>query len=520
MALATTSRYVRRPADKPEKMLYRGDANKPQPDQLWFLQVSQAPAPWQISSVDGVTGSKLASSPRDPAELHNPDSEKHYFMVNAQGKNHVPRTAPTAPLAPHWGSGSTPRTQRAAAKAAPPQLPPATEADASVLAPSSAADLPAPGAGEATLPASTSLLPSDYDAEANLQRLFPGRQKGGAAVDRPSSGGCTPRGGPSSSPGRKGGVPKGSPRHAAGGPLGPGRFERWGRGRVDHRRRAAPLADGVDDRGRLPMASPSPSPPLDGVDAPGFDLATAAAAMGVVPALAPPAAQGGVATAPGETARAFQSAAVRLAVTVAEQLASTERAAQGGPSLRSAMTCLQLLGEIAPLLGPLQAVMERLTQALRLCVLSDRHFSRAVPPGGTVSRTQPLAYFEIVERLEARLEEASVERDDLRSDVQLGEAREARLEAQLAAAQAELRAQGEAMEALRLERTKHDAAIALHKHEVSVAEQKHEVLQAEAVAHHREHTQMLQALEEKVDFLTTENEQLRNAIESRKKEGL
>jgi len=513
VALGKTSRYVRRPADKPEKMLHRGEANKPQPDQLWFLQVSQAP--WQISSVDGVTSSRLMPSPRDPAELHNPDSEKHYFMVNAQGKNHVPRTAPTAPLEPHWGGGSTPRTQRAAAKAAGMPLQPVADTDAS-----SVVDLPAPGDGEASLPASTSLLPSDYDAEANLSRIFPGRQKGGAAVDRPPSGGCTPRSGPSSAPGRKGGVPKGSPRHVVGGPLGPGRFERWGGGRVDHRRRAAPLADGVDDRGRLPMSSPSPTPPSDGVDAAGFDLATAAAAMGVVPALAPPAAQGGVAAAAGETPRAFQSAAVRLAVTVAEQLASAERAAQGRPSLRSCMTCLQLLDEIAPLLGPLQAVMERLTHALRLCVLSDRHYSRAVPPGGTVSRTQPLAYFELVGRLETRLEEASVERDDLRADVQIGESREARLEAQLAAAQAELRAQGEAMEALRLERTKHDAAIALHKHEVSVAEQKHEVLQAEAVAHHREHTQMLQALEEKVESLSTENEQLRAAMESRiQKEG-
>ena len=59
---------------------------------------------------------------------------------------------------------------------------------------------------------------------------------------------------------------------------------------------------------------------------------------------------------------------------------------------------------------------------------------------------------------------------------------------------------------------RHEAALELHRYEVQQAEHKHKVLQQEAIEQHREHTQLLQALEEKVENLTTANESLQEAL--------
>ena len=88
----------------------------------------------------------------------------------------------------------------------------------------------------------------------------------------------------------------------------------------------------------------------------------------------------------------------------------------------------------------------------------------------------------------------------------------AELQRELQEAQAAVRAQREEMEQERRSRGKHERDISLHRDEASATQHAMEVLQSEAVAQHREHTQMIVALENKVDLLSKENEHLRNAI--------
>ena len=79
-------------------------------------------------------------------------------------------------------------------------------------------------------------------------------------------------------------------------------------------------------------------------------------------------------------------------------------------------------------------------------------------------------------------------------------------------AQAALRTQREEMAREKQSRGNHDRDISLHRDEASATQHAMEVLQGEAVAQHREHTQMIVALESKVELLSKENEHLRNAI--------
>ena len=291
------SRAVRRPAGPPQKMVHRGGSNaQPQPNQLWFLEVSQPLQPWPGTPAEAQARANALEARAPP----NPDAEKHYFLVNAMGKHHVPRAAPSAPIEDKWGR----RSPRA----------PVPEEQAQLV--------PAPS--EETAPGAEDAVPS----------------AAGPARKSPSPTGSFHRD-PSSLP------VTGTPRSRKldptdpVGPLGPGRFERWKGGASPRSVRA--------DRGRLPMPTvPAPAmvpPPANGRT----ELATAAAAAGVVPAIAPPSVLEGT---------SYQSAAVRLAVTVAEQLETAERAAAGAPSAGSVATCLRILTEMAPLLGPLEAVTE------------------------------------------------------------------------------------------------------------------------------------------------------------------
>ena len=363
-------------------------------------------------------------------------------------------------------------------------------------------------------PVGASLASSDYDAEANLQRLFPARRPS-PEPPAPPARSSPPRARRAERPDPSGLGHVGTPRtrkldtgagasgagannvEGAGGPLGPGRFERWGRGR-------STLSSA--ERGRLPIAPPPAAEPPADDDSSVRLLATAAAAAGVVPALAPPAAQagaGGLST--------FQSSSVRLAVTVAEQLDSAERAAAGAPSARSVAVCLHLLGEMAPLLGPLEEVTVRLTQALRCCLLSDRHYSLD-GDGRSALDAAPLTYFELVSRLEEGLGHAQRSGEAARVEGQQREASVVELQKQLQEVQTALHTQRDQMEREKQHRGHHDRDISLHRAEASAAEHKHAVLQAEAVAQHREQMQIIIALEEKVELLAKENAHLRNAI--------
>merc|ERR1712228_505679 len=83
----------------------------------------------------------------------------------------------------------------------------------------------------------------------------------------------------------------------------------------------------------------------------------------------------------------IHSASNRFAVIVAEKLEAAERAAQGGPSLSGCYAALEILREMCPLLGPLEPVLQRVMQALRLCLLSTQHYSE-LPAGAARSESE------------------------------------------------------------------------------------------------------------------------------------
>ena len=86
------------------------------------------------------------------------------------------------------------------------------------------------------------------------------------------------------------------------------------------------------------------------------------------------------------------------------------------------------------------------------------------------------------------------------------------LRRQLRQVQAALHTQREETEREKQHRGRHDSEISLYQDETAAAELKLEVLQGEAVAQHREHTQLIIALEERAERLAKENEQLRSAL--------
>ena len=101
-------------------------------------------------------------------------------------------------------------------------------------------------------------------------------------------------------------------------------------------------------------------------------LARAAAESGVSPAFA------GVASKlPGSGNITFQSHAVRYAVTLAERMQATDSAKSGAPSTEGCYTCLEVLREMLPLLGPLAPVLSNVHDALQLCLLSEHHYEAA-----------------------------------------------------------------------------------------------------------------------------------------------
>ena len=557
----------RRPTELPQRIPHRGGKHDRvlHPNQLWFLEVSQ-PLPQSYRKPDSArihTG-----SPRTPA---NHDSEKHYFMLNSHGTRHSPRTAPSAPLQEKWSSA----TQKPIAAEVPPPATapahgegplPAAHLEYSTTSARPTSNLSARPSSNLSARPSSSLSAQRAEALASLrvspttvpesaasdeaealieavlqQRLFPPRASPSpptlparqspprsrrAAERADPSGLCrigTPRTRKMDTGGGGSGAEAAAPYQVegSGAPMGPGRFERWGRGRGPPSSSCGASCDASPrgsraERGRLPIApSPAAAPPATADYATDYAteyaavaeessrlLATAAAAAGVVPALVPPATQAGP-----SGVSTFQSSALRLAVTVAEQLDSAERAAAGAPSARSVAICLHLLEEMTPLMGPLEVVALRLTAALRRCLLSDRHYSL-----DGQHAEQPLTYFELVSRLEEDLAKARREADAARAEVRLGGDEVAELQRELQETQAALRTQREEREREKQSRGRHDRDISLHRDEASAAQHAMDVLQGEAVAQHREHTQMIIALESKVELLSKEKEHLRNAL--------
>ena len=519
----------------------------PHPNQLWFLETSTPHENTHLSQSYRKESPRVhTGSPRTPA---NRDSEKHYFLINSHASRHAPRTAPSAPLQEKWSSA----TQKPAATEVPPPGTAPAQADGPLPAahpeyPTASArpssSLSARQRAEALVglrvsPSTVAEHPelSLTEEEAVLQqRLFPPRPSPSPPTltarlspprsrrtERPDPSGLGRIGTPrnrkiDTGAGASGAEAAPYQVEGAGGPMGPGRFERWGRGRGPPSSSCGASCDASPrgsraERGRLPIA-PSPrtaSPPSAAAYTTDYAsvaeestrlLATAAAAAGVVPALVPPATQAGP-----SGVSTFQSSALRLAVTVAEQLDSAERAAAGAPSARSVAICLHLLEEMTPLMGPLETVALRLTAALRRCLLSDRHYSL-----DGQHAEQPLTYFELVSRLEEDLAQARRGAAAAQAQLRLGGDEKDALELELQEANQALRTQREEMDLEKQSRGNHDRDISLHRDEASATQHAMEVLQGEAVAQHREHTQMIIALENKVELLAKENEHLRNAI--------
>ena len=106
-------------------------------------------------------------------------------------------------------------------------------------------------------------------------------------------------------------------------------------------------------------------------------LARAAAEAGVFPPFAAPLPAGGGSRSPRGAADglAFQSHAVKFAVRLAEQLEQTSTTKEASPSTEGCYTCLAVLREMMPLLGPLAPVLKNVYDALALCLLSENHYT-------------------------------------------------------------------------------------------------------------------------------------------------
>lgn len=102
-------------------------------------------------------------------------------------------------------------------------------------------------------------------------------------------------------------------------------------------------------------------------------LARAAAEAGVVPAFAV-SSDAGIGGLKARGA-AFQSNAVRFAVTMAERLEQTEAIKSSSPSTDGCYTSLAVLREMVALVGPLGPVLQNVHDALQLCLLSPHHYS-------------------------------------------------------------------------------------------------------------------------------------------------
>ena len=232
------------------------------------------------------------------------------------------------------------------------------------------------------------------------------------------------------------------------------------------------------------------------------ELARAAAEAGVTPAL-----HGASASADG---RLFNSHAVRFAVTLAEQL---ERSAEHArtPTTEGCYTCLAVLREMLPLLGPLAPVLQNIHDALSLCLLSETHYSEAAflndassplrtksaPAGrGTArggrsssSRRQPdgdggggigrVPYFVLVRKLEEAAAALRLERDNALEEVTRHEADLANVDEQLSKAKAQLQQKTATIDKLMREQAGTEVELK-HMREVTLREEhKYEVLQTE-----------------------------------------
>lgn len=186
-------------------------------------------------------------------------------------------------------------------------------------------------------------------------------------------------------------------------------------------------------------------------------LAHAAAEAGVSPAFA---------SAPasfGSTGLVFQSNAVRFSVTLAEHLERTEQANQASPSAEGCYTCLEVLSEMLPLLGPLAPVIRNVHDALELCLLSEHHYSDDGLAAAALTTPSPrsarrnagtsahqatghrrVPYFILVRKLEEAAAALRLERDTALEQVGRNVADLTNLDEQLIAAKAQLQVKARA----------------------------------------------------------------------------
>ena len=185
-------------------------------------------------------------------------------------------------------------------------------------------------------------------------------------------------------------------------------------------------------------------------------LARAAAESGVSPAFA-----GVAGKLPGSGNITFQSHAVRFAVTLAERMQATDSAKSGAPSTEGCYTCLEVLREMLPLLGPLAPVISNVHDALQLCLLSEHHYEAAYADqlnesssstsARKMRRNQRAAahqqklqgrgrvpYFVLVRKLEEAAAALRLERDTALEEVSRNQADLTNLDEQLTAAKAQL----------------------------------------------------------------------------------
>jgi len=277
-------------------------------------------------------------------------------------------------------------------------------------------------------------------------------------------------------------------------------------------------------------------------------------------------AAGGAEASADAEAVAFHSHAIRFAVMLSEKLDASDEDATGMPSPEGCMTCLAVLEEMIPLLGPLAPTMSKVYEALRLCLLSRQSHAESLlptqepttrrrsltehvtgepppftprrvdpperptalaagetpdetppsstrqgrrhPPGDVATSYSRVPYFVMVRKLEEATVALQNERDDAMQELERTQVDVLNVDEQLGTARSQLQAKTTTIDKLMREQKVLDSALQTALARTKREEHRFDVLQAEAVSMSRSFLNNTQRLEEEVDRLKFLNEQL------------
>ena len=209
---------------------------------------------------------------------------------------------------------------------------------------------------------------------------------------------------------------------------------------------------------------------------------------------------------------------MRFAVKLAEQLEQTSALKAASPSTEGCYTCLAVLREMMPLLGPLAPVLRNVYDALMLCLLSQNYYTDGtfMDDPSSPARWGPAAdeqrafenvaaaagrvpFFVLVRKLEEATAALRLERDTALEQVARHQIDLRQLDDQLATAKAQLQGKTATIDKLVREHAQLETDLA--KAREAPSEAKYEALQQEAAMMTRDFLTRTQELEAELEVM-------------------